>query len=828
VPEPELRRYTREAPWARFAGELVTALVSLSKHPRFSLPAVLSVALGIGASLAVFAVFSALMLRPLPFIEEQRLVRFGFPGASRFADPRELTVSVEAAERIRAFSTVFESVTAQLIFAARVELPGQPPRWTSAQLVDLHYFDTLRVPATRGRTFSAREPASGAGAVMREGCARSDFGGTLQLGQLLTIDGEAMPLLGFIADEQALPSWGCLWLVARHQTEQSRANYFARAIGRLAPGMNVELAQRRLRELLAELNVTSPRGEPLVVGVAPLRDTLVDAERSWLSLMLTAVGVFLLMACANLAALLATRAAVRQHERAVCAALGASRWVLARQALIEGFVLVAIGGLAGLGLAQLGVTWANAQYAEVLGNLPARLDARVLVALVLLVSTCTLFGSAAPILALRHVAPADALRAQGRASSSSGTGRIRRALVVVQVTAMVALSIDAGLLTRSLLGLLDRETGFSSEGVVVAKVVVDAPAHDGVEERFFRQREEVLRQVRVALERVRRLEGVSIAEVGRVPFDYASERLQMRLEPGALFDEVNVRVQSVGPRYFEAMGVQLLSGQTFGLEHEGWPPQRFAIVSRNFAEQALGVRDAVGHRLRFQAPPGVAEEVPWIRIIGTVDDTLEEPLSDPAPLVVYFPFFAYPNRAVTGGNTIVPLILKTTRPEHVMSQLPAALAEVLPRAPVTEVQAFGDLVRGTLGRRLSLAQVLCVLAFVALVLAAVGLVGVTSYSVAQRSRELAIRRVLGATRQRIRMLVLAETGALVGAGLVLGGLGAWLSRRLLGAFMYGVVPLDPLTYTAVAVGVALIAAFAARIAAHPILASNPARVLERG
>lgn len=808
---------------AGVARELAAALRSAWHGPRHALPVLISVALGVGASLAVFAVFSALMLRPLPFAQEERLVRVGYRGVGQFWDPADLLLSQPLLERFRGYSDVFESLAGERRFAVRLELPGALPRWVSAQMVDAEFFETLGVQARRGRVFSARDAS---GVVVREGCWRGELG-MPALGTVLKRDGVAAPLVGVISDEQALPNYGCVWFVPPASDRPLASSFYYYAYARLAPGVTPSMAEQRLRGLTAELQIENPRGERMLAGLMPLRQILVDAERSWLSLMVAAVLVFLAMACANLAALLATRAAAHQHDRAVCAALGATRWALVRQAVLEGLVLVALGALGGLALAELGIAWANESYADVLGNLPARIDVWVLAGLLLLIVCCTLAASLGPLWVLRHVAPIDALRADARSSASRGAGRIRRAMMVVQVAAMVALSIDAGLLARSLLVLLGRDTGFSSAGVVTAKLILDAPGSMESEALFFAQRDAVQRQTRAALERLRRLEGVRRAGLGRAPLDYASERLQMELEPGARYDDVSVRIQNVDSGYFETLGIERLSGQMFGPEHEGWPPQRFAIVSRNFAEQALGVHDAVGHRLRFQGPPGSDQQRQWIEIIGMVEDTLEEPLTDPAPMLVYFPFMAYPNRAVHSGNVVLRLVLESDQPELVISRLPAALAEVLPRAPVTEVQLLSELVNQSIGRRRALSEVLSALALVAVLLATIGLAAATSYSVAQRSRELAIRRALGASERRIRRDVFAETGALVGLGVLFGVTGAALSRRLLASNMYGIEPFDPLTYAAALATTALIVVLAAWVATRPILRSSPARVLAR-
>jgi putative ABC transport system permease protein len=817
--------FPQESLSARALRELETALESLFRSPHYSLPAVVSLALGLGASLAMFAVFNGLMLRPLAFPEEDRLVRVGFPGAGEFSGPDELMLSPPLVARLRQYKTVFAALTSQGQSGSRLQFEAQPAAWTAAEKVELDYFDTLQVRAVRGKLFSTTEPASAQSVVLRQSYWEKDLQARPQIGDTVIVDGVPKTFSGVVADEQALPAWGGVWDPVRIDDPNISHHFYYQTFARLVPGLTLEQAQAALLDLTADLDIKNALGSPVKIRLRPLREILVSTEQSWLSLMLAAVGSFLLMSCANLGALAATRAATRKHDCAVQAALGATRWELARQGVIEGFLLAAGSGLLGLLLAHFGVAWANQQYTEVLTNTPARIDGRVLAALLALVLTCTLVGSVAPVFVLRQVTPIEALRGAGRASQSQAARRLRQTWVIVQVAATVLLLLNAGLLVRSLQALLRVDPGFNSDHVVAAKVVLNAPPHQNTRETFFAQKEEVERQGRIALARARELEGVVSVGVGRLPFDYASERLRMELEPGALKHDVQVRLHGISADYFETLGISQLSGQPFGPEHETWPPQRFAIVSRNFAEQALGVPDAVGHRLRFLVQP--EQEVPWMQIIGMVEDTLEAPLTDPAPYNVYISYFAYPNRSANDGNTLLALSLKVnTEPELVMSHLPSALAEVLPTAPVTEIQSLQSLVDGSLKRRSALAQVLSVLAGIALLLAAVGLAGVASYSAAQRTQELAIRRALGATGRGIQVSIFIETGYLVVCGLAVGAGAAWFSRRLMAAFLTGISPLDAVTYLGVLTTAALITALATWVASRPLGNATPARALQ--
>jgi hypothetical protein len=399
----------------------------------------------------------------------------------------------------------------------------------------------------------------------------------------------------------------------------------------------------------------------------------------------------------------------------------------------------------------------------------------------------------------------------------------------VQVAATVVLLICAGLVLRSLWATLDIDPGFRAQGVATAQVQLRVPPHDNTAPSFLAQKEEGRRLVQSLLDRVKSLPGALQATVTHeLPFDYFHETLTLELEPGAKLRELGTSIHCAGPEHFETLGIQLLSGRLFTAEEQrAWPPQQRALVNRSFAREGLGVEDAVGHRVRV-AIPG-EEKAPWIEIIGMVEDAREVSLTDPAPPSLYFPFFAYPNRAVNQGNLRVSVAVKVAgSPDAMLALLPSAVREVLPDASVEDVQPLSQWVEASYARRTALARVLTVLALAAAVLSTIGLFGITSYAIALRGAEIAIRRALGASARTMRHMVLLDTGRVVALGLLLGLAGAWFVSRLLASVLFGIAALDALTYLAVSLGILVATLAAALLAARAATRIAPARALARG
>jgi putative ABC transport system permease protein len=577
-----------------------------------------------------------------------------------------------------------------------------------------------------------------------------------------------------------------------------------------------------------------------------LRDTLVNPQREALTLMLAAVLTFLLLACSNVAALLATRASLRQREHAVRSALGATRAVLLRQSALEACLLSAVGGALGLGLAQLGMRLANHQYHDVFANLPVRLDPHVSAAFLGLLLLSALTATLAPVLHARGVRPMDALRGDGRSSQSLRERRVREGLVALQVAASLALLVNAGLLVRSVRALLAVDLGFSTSGVVAAALLAPLhargsgpefqtgglPVHDLAEQRAIEARgAEALAIVQSVVQRVQQLPGVETACVAsELPFDWFSDRLVMDPEEASGRDPQPAQPHDLSPGCLATLGIRLLSGRDFtasdGLNPESVP---VALVNQQFAHTVLGLEDAVGHRFRRARPPdfpGLKE--PWIEIIGMVGDALEDDVTAPRQPAVYLPFFGHTLANSTPSSVNFAVAVKTSGSvEPLLRALPKAISEVVRHAPVFTVERLSERVERSFSDHSALECILCVFGLCALILAAIGLFGVTAYSVSERASEIGIRRALGATHGAIVRMILGETALVVGAGMVLGIGLCWLGRGLLAAFLFDVAASDAVTYLCVCLGISGVALTAALVASRAAFAISPSRALAR-
>lgn len=827
---PEAR--ARESFVAASVRALWEAIRGLARAPRYSVPAVLSLALGLGASTAVFAVFSALVLRPLPFPEEERLVRVGFPGASPVLPPEDLSLSVPLLHEYQKLSSIFEGVSTERSWMGRLEVGGRAQR-VGPQLVSSNFFDTLGIQALEGRLFSARGSNSDGFdvIVLREGFWREKLAGAPIVGQTVRYEGRPVTVLGILRDDQAIPSSMDIWLPEDQLSQSRRMQFVGRGIARLASGVSLETAQARLSEISESAGVRTPNGTPVSARLLPLRDSLVQPQRAWVGLMGAAVVAFLLLAAANVAALFATRSTANTHEWAVRRALGSNAWALARRSALDAALVGGVGAALGLVLSHFAVQLANAEYIDFLGNTPARLDARVLVACAMATSLCTLMGALAPVLALRRVQPVDALRSEGRSTDTSRARRLRVVLLVIQVAVTTALLISAGLIVRSVRSLLAVDTGFARAEVVTAGVLLPleplqpSPDPQVMQQAFEGRSEHVLAQARAALEGLRRMPGAEQATVTiDVPFDWLSRPARLELPPEAAQREVVASYHHVGPGYFETFGIPLISGSDFGesLTNDQGP---IAVVSRAFAH-ALGVPDAVGQRFRWvpMGPPGEPPP-PWVKIVGMVGDTIENDLTGPPSPQVYFPFAA--GALSVSGPTAAgfQVALRGPDADALVRELPAVFAAALPQSAMHDVKRMEDWIARSFWQRTALSRVLSALAFAAVVLSAIGLFGITSFAVAQRTAELGIRRALGATRRSVLVLVLRETARVVCIGAILGALLAWFARQLLAAFLFGVGPLDAITYGAVCLGIVLTALLSALAPALGAARVSPSRAL---
>lgn len=799
--------------------ELMHAVRSLVATPRFSLPALVSLALGIGASTAIFAVFSAVVLRPLPFANETELVDVGLMGASK---AEKSGLSARYYNEFKDMRSIFSSFAAYTTEVVTVTGAGEARRVVAARVTP-ELFDVLQPVVEAGRTFTSSGPSPDGldVAVIRHSYWLSTYGGAPVLGKTTMVEGEPKTIVGVIADDRGLPAEAEIWTPVRYSEAEleNRFALFLSGVGRLAPGLSVDIANQMLRSATEQQNLHVPDGSLVSGTLSPLRDELVGNTRTSVVLMMAAVAAFLLLACTNVASLLATRASVRARELAIRSALGASPGVLARASAFEAVILVAAGSVLGLGLAVWLVTATNGIYGQELAHTPAQLDARVLLGFVLVaVVSAVIVGVAPGVYALR-VRPMETLRSGSRGSSSRGSRRFRELLVALQVTATVVLLATAALLIRSVMLMHAVDLGFDSACVGARVLYSPLYKDDYARTAGF---------ARAVLERAERLPGVRSAAIASdLPFDGSTPSLGLELEPGAPNKIGYADVHLVSPNYFRTMGMNLLAGRY--LTDADLPPTdnavgtRPVVVSRAFAKSLLGTENAVGHRFHPTQTAPNSDVKLWYEVVGVVEDTLDVSLTRPVEPAAYFPFTTEVRFWGTGFAVVVR---GDGDASALLEALPKLTREVDRDAPVHDAEVLRETVARSYRERTSLEKLLIAFAIASIVLAGIGLFGVTSYTVAERGNEIGIRRALGASRGDIMAMVLREAAVIVGSGVVAGLACAWATRSLVSSFLYGITAADPLTYVAVGVAVAL-AAVAATIAPARAAASvPPARALE--
>jgi putative ABC transport system permease protein len=805
--------------------DIASALRALLATPRYSLPALFSLAFGIAAATAVFAVFSAIVLRPLPFPDEDELVAV------------HLTSSTEESVHGISFIYYAELADKKPIFSALAAYnrggvtvtDAGGARHASAAQVTPDFFDALQPGAEVGRTFTAAgaSPDPSTVVVISHAFWISALGGVPVLGTTLLVNGKPKTIVGVIADDHALPARVDLWfpIEASEDDKAGRFRFVLSGVGRLAPGLTVERANEMLRAAGAAQNLHHPDGGLAYATVKPLRESLLGDKRTSAILMLVAVGAFLLLACANVASLMVTRASLRTRELAIRAAMGAGPMTLARQSGLESVLLTLVGSGAGLALAAAFVAVANHVLAGELEYTPARLDPRVLVAFAAIAVLSGIVVALAPVLHAVRVQPMESLRGDGRSTSSHASRRFRQTLVGLQIAMTLVLLVGATTLIRSVEHLHAVDLGVATEAVGARVVFPDARKSRPERKTAF---------ARAIVERAAHLPGVTAAAIASdLPFGDDYLRLGVQLEPGAPKENVVTRLRLAGPGYFQATQIPILSGRAFSTT-DATPGVDTAIVNRAFATEVVGTLAAVGHRLSYRAhkPPTIGPGGKpvegaqiWYDIVGVVEDALDTSVTEPAlPMVYVDAERADAMSLMDSGFAIVAR--GESDPEALIAAMTTIARDVDREAVVYDAQTIGDLAQQTYRQRTTLEQLLTAFALASILIAIIGLYGVTSYTVAERTNEIGIRRALGATRPAIIRLILAETAVVVGLGMVVGLLCAFAMRSLLASFLYGVEAADPASYAIVCAGIAVVALLSALAPARAAAGVLPSRALE--
>jgi putative ABC transport system permease protein len=778
--------------------------------------AVLTLALGVGANAAIFAVVDAALLRPLPFAEPDRLLAvWGLEAGS--GPQRQRTSYPDFQDFQQRATRAFESFAVYKGLDLTLTGPELEPLRVDGAAASRELFPLLGALPLQGRGFSAEEDrAGGPGAVvLSEGLWREQWGGRNVVGQVVTLEGEPHTVVGVMPASFAFPAKARLWTPAgRQPRNEHRGVHSYRVVARLRPGASVQEAGAELNGVAAQLAAAYPDDNAgRTALVQPLHEAVVGEARPALLMLLGAVVLVLLIACANLAALLVARSSRRGRELAVRVSLGATRGRLVRQLLTETAVVSFLGALAALVLAAWLVPVLVSLAPPDLPRLQEVVfDRRVaLVSLAVTLLTACIFGIA-PALVATRLQPSSVLRAEsGRASAGPARQRLRQSLTLAQTALAVVLLTGSGLLIRSLSAVGQVEPGFETAGVVSAEVQL-------AESRYPTWRE-WSRTFDAIVQKVAALPGVeSVAVASGDPFD-GGFGARFGIEGRPPFEkgrEPEPAMRLISPGYLRTTGVRLVRGRDL-LPSDRVGAPGVVLVNEALARKYFPGEDPVGRRLLRQ---WWSEDMPkaW-EIVGVVADVKTASLEGEADDAIYFP-------AAQISFTAMTLVVRSPRDASALApEIRSAVRSVDPLLAVGRVRTLQDVVQESVGSRRFHATLLGLFASLALLLAAIGLYGVLSYAVGQRGHEIAVRRALGATARDVVALVSRQAALVAVAGLGLGVVGAIALATTLRAMLFQVSPLDPLTLAVVVAAVTLATAVASLGPLGRALSVDPAHAL---
>jgi putative ABC transport system permease protein len=793
----------------------------LLKNPGFTAVAVLTLALGVGATTAVFSVVNTVLLKPLPYTDPDRLmtvesvdVRHG-TGSNYLSYPDFFD--------FRAQNHVFDHLVTSRDTNLILTGAGQPVQ-LDGEMVTWDLFPALGVKPELGRGFVQSEEAAGAHVVvLSHALWQRQFGGDPRIvGRTIALDRKPYTVVGVAAAGFAFPVNEPniqLWTTIAADREappddqpitEERGAHFLTALARLKPGVNIQQARADLDVIASALakqypdtNTNYPRA-----FVTPAIETLVGESRTPLLILLGAVGLVLLIACANTANLLLARTTSREHEIAVRSAVGASRGRVIRQLLTESLLLAVLGGVAGTVLAEYALQIVLPLGGQSIPRLAqAGIDGRVLgFSLLLAFITSVLFGMA-PALQASKIDLTSSLKEQSRGSTNRHD-RVRGALVVAQVTLGLVLVTGAGLLMASLLHLKRGDLGLKADHLLTYRLSLPEPQYNAAQELAFYDQ---------LLERMRTLPGVqSAAGVWPLPLGGDNYTVSFNIEerPAGPSSRPSARMAFATPGYFSTAGIPLLKGRFF-TEHDDEKAPAVLVVNKAFADRFFPGEDVIGKRITPGATgPGQKDESIH-EIVGVVGSAKLFALdAEPKP-IYYFPYkqLAWMPPAMMLRTAVPPRTLE--------SAIRGQMATLDPLVPVFQVRTMDELLSTQVTEPRFHTLLLGCFAGIALLLTMVGLYGVLAYSVTRRTREIGLRIALGAGRSTVLSMVLKQALTLVLVGLLLGLAGSWAGGELLRSMLYGVRPLDPTVLAIACCLIGLTGTFAAYLPARRAMKVDP-------
>ncbi|MFL6527782.1 MAG: ADOP family duplicated permease [Chthoniobacterales bacterium] len=777
----------------------------LAKNPAFTAIAVLALALGIGANSAIFSVVNAILLRPLPYRNPDQLVVI-WENATHLGFPKN-TPSPANFLDWRQQATLFSGMSAFAERSYNLTGVGEPER-LDGRRVSANLFDVLGVKPIIGRTFVPEEDKPGTKvALLNESLWKRRFGGDPSvIGRAIALNNESYTIVGVLPRSVRLPAFGNwrdqVWVPLAFSSEEAanRGDHFLEVIGRMKPGVTLAKARAEMETIAARLAQEYPKYNPRISSVVnPLHEEIVGNMKPALLILLGAVAFVLLISCANVANLLLARAAVRQKEIALRLALGADRARLTKQLLVESVLLSLIGGVVGLGLAYVGLHVLTSFIPQDLAQADTiTIDAKVLgFTLLIAVVTGLVFGLA-PASQATHLNLNDTLKESGRDAGAGARGkRLRSSLVVAEVAVSFILLIGAGLLINSFMHLRNLDPGFRADHLLTMKVDLSEVKYPNREKRitFF---EEVLR-------RVRELPGMQSAAVAsNLPLTYNGDSMSIGVEgiPDPPPDQQpDIIYRAVGPGYFGTMGIQVMRGRDF-TDQDTADTRYVIVISEKTAQHYWPGQDPIGKRIK---PGSSTADAPWREVVGVVKDVRQNDFVAEPKMQMYY---SYRQLRDLAPNALV--VRTSVDPLSVALPVRNAIWSVDKDQPVADIDSMEHIVAGAVARQRFSMLLLAIFAGLALVLAAVGIYGVMSYSVAQQTREIGIRMALGAKRSDVLKMTVKQGLKLVGFGLAIGLVVAFVLTRVMATLLFGISATDPITFVSISLvlmAVALLASY---------------------
>ena len=787
------------------------ALRSLVRAPTFTIVAIVTLALGIGANTAIFSVVNSVLLTPLPYRRPERIVMVWERKVALNADRNVVNPGNYLDWRDR--SSSFSALAAMAWYS--MTFTGDNPANIHGQVVTSRFFDVIGVHPAIGREFTAEEMAPNAprSIILTDGVWRRRFGADPAIvGRTVPVAGGTATIVGVMPasfrspsgdDDQYLAAWRL------DEGNRARRGRYASVIGRLKDGVSVGQAQADMDNITRALTAEYPDfNGGWTSNVVPLREQLVGQSRRVLWTLLGAVSLVLLIACANVGNLVLARATARQKEQAVRTALGAPGWRLARQWLLESVLVALAGGLSGVLLAQWGV---DLLIAAAPNDVPRLHDIGVdgtVLAVTAIVSVLAGIAFGLPAVVAGYRAPSAELHgATGRSTASVRVARFRGGLVVAQMSLALVLLAGAGLLIRSIGRLTAVDPGFDPRNM--------ATVHVSLPGALYSENERVSAFYGILLQRIRAMPGVQYASaVTWLPMSSTGSATSFQVvgqpEPAPGQSPV-ADIRIIDPSYFTTMRIPVIKGRAFTSADAGTAPL-VAVVTETLVRQLFANEDPIGQRLKI----GWSRPDSAVEIVGVVADAKYHGFDGDVKAMIYYPEAQEPSQDLNilyrtaGGDPLatVPLVR-------------AALREMDANVPLGDAQTLDDYLARSISNRRYPMFLLALFAGLALVLAAIGIYGVLSYTVSQRTREIGVRMALGATPSGVLAMVLKGGMGLALAGIAIGIAGGAFAARALGKLLYDVPPFDPVTFGLVALLLAAVAAVATLLPARRATRVDP-------